>query len=393
MVILGILIIIVASSLFLPNPFKVVRILGWVVVGLGIVIIGIGIGNIMLSLINLFLPQRSKDLVSILFQKRYLEKGPKIVAVGGGSGLSVLLHGLKEFSNNITAIVTVADDGGSSGRIREEFGILPPGDIRNCLVALADAEPLMRDLFQFRFDKGTALEGHSFGNLFIAAMTNLTGDFEVAVKESSKILAIRGRVIPSTLEKVRLVAEFTDGSQVEGEAKIPKKNAPIKNVYLKPTGSQPTKDAVQAIEEADIIVLGPGSLYTSIIPNLLVKGIADAIVVSRVPKVYICNVMTQPGETDGFTAYDHVKALISHANKDIINTCVVNVAKAPRELLGRYEKEKSFPVIADSERIKQLGYRVIEEKIISLADFVRHDPEKLSKIIVGVSERQKNIKR
>jgi len=390
MVFLGIIVIIAASSLFLPNPFRLVRVLGWVVISLGIVIIGIGIGNIMLSLLNLFLPAKAKDIVNILYQKRYLEKGPKIVTVGGGTGLSVLLHGLKEYSNNITAIVTVADDGGSSGRIREEFGILPPGDIRNCLVALADAEPLMRNLFQFRFDKGSALEGHSFGNLFITAMTSLTGDFEKAVKESSKILAIRGRVIPATLEKVKLVAEFEDGSHIEGEAKIPEKKVPIRNVFLRPSDAQPTNDAVQAIMEADIVMLGPGSLYTSVIPNLLVKGIADAIAKVRVPKVYICNVMTQPGETDGYSAYDHIKAIVSHTNKSIINTCIVNVAKAPGELLGKYEKEKAFPVIADSERIKQLGYDVIEENVLSLTDFVRHDPDKLSKIIISIYEKNKN---
>jgi len=389
MVFVGIMIIISASSLSLPSPFRAVKVLGWIVIGLGVVLIGIGIGNIMLTLINLFLPARARDLVNILYQKRYLEKGPKIVTVGGGTGLSVILHGLKEYSNNITAIVTVADDGGSSGRIREHFDILPPGDIRNCLVALADAEPLMRDLFQFRFDKDSALEGHSFGNLFITAMTKLTGDFEVAIRESSKILAIRGRVIPSTLENVKLIAEFQDGSKIEGEANIPKKNAPIKSVALKPAGSQPTKDAIQAIEEADVIVLGPGSLYTSIIPNLLVKGIADAISASRVPKVYICNVMTQSGETDGYTASDHIKALISHSNKGIVNTCVVNVAKAPKELLGRYEKEKSYPVIADSERIRQLGYKVIEEKMISLTDFVRHDASRLSGIIMRLLDKRK----
>lgn len=391
MVFLGIIIIIAASSLFLPNPFQVVRILGWVVIGLGVVIIGIGIGNIMLSLLNLFLPARGRDIVNILYQKRYLEKGPRIVTVGGGTGLSVLLHGLKEYSNNITAIVTVADDGGSSGRIREEFGILPPGDIRNCLVALADAEPLMRNLFQFRFDKGSALEGHSFGNLFITAMTNLTGDFEKAIKESSKILAIRGRVIPATLEKVKLVAEFEDGSHIEGEAKIPDKKVPIRNVFLRPGDSQPTHDAIQAIMEAEIIVMGPGSLYTSVIPNLLVKGIADAITKVRVPKVYICNVMTQSGETDGYTAYDHIKALIAHTNKDVLNTCIVNVAMAPKGLLGKYEKEKSFPVIADTEKIKQLGCAVMEEDVLSLTDFVRHDPDKLSKIIIGIYENKKNV--
>lgn len=383
LVFLGVLFIIGASSLFLPSAFKVVRLLGWAVIGLCIIIIGIGISNIIASLINLFHPADGAKIVDIIYQKRFLGRGPKIVTVGGGTGLSVILHGLKEYSNNITAIVTVADDGGSSGRIREEFDILPPGDIRNCLVALADAEPLMRDLFQFRFDKESALEGHSFGNLFITAMTKLTGDFEKAVKESSKILAIRGRVIPATLNKVKLAAEFEDGSRVLGEAKIPKKNVPISQVYLTPEGSQPTRDALQAIQEAEIIVMGPGSLYTSVIPNLLVKGITEAIVASRVPKIYICNVMTQSGETDGYTAYDHVQALISHTHKDVINTCIVNIAKAPSELLERYEKEKSFPVKADSEKIRQMGYRVIEDEIISHTDFVRHDPDKLARIIVG----------
>lgn len=387
LVFLGVIFIIGASSLFLPSSFKVVRLLGWAVIGLCIVIIGIGIGNIIVSLINLFHPADGAKIVDIIYQKRFLGRGPKIVTVGGGTGLSVILHGLKEYSNNITAIVTVADDGGSSGRIREQFDILPPGDIRNCLVALADAEPLMRDLFQFRFEEESALEGHSFGNLFITAMTKLTGDFEVAVRESSKILAIRGRVIPATLNKVKLAAEFEDGSRVLGEAKIPKKNVPISQVYLTPPGATPTRDALQAIQEAEVIVMGPGSLYTSVIPNLLVKGITEAIVSSRVPKIYICNVMTQSGETDGFTAYDHVKAMIAHTHKDIINTCIVNIAKAPPELLERYEKEKSFPVVADSEKIRGLGYRVIEDKIISHTDFVRHDSDKLSQIIVGTLVR------
>jgi uncharacterized cofD-like protein len=389
MVLAGILIIIGAASLFLPNVFFIVRLLGWLIIALGIVIIGLGIGNIMLSLINLFQPAKGSNLIDILYQKRCLGRGPKIVTVGGGTGLSVLLHGLKEFSDNITAIVTVADDGGSSGRIREEFDILPPGDIRNCLVALADAEPLMRNLFQFRFDKDSTLEGHSFGNLFITAMTKLTGDFEVAIKESSKILAIRGRVIPSTLNKVKLVAEFQDGSKVIGEAKIPYKNVPITSVYLSPSDSLPTRDAIQAIQEAEVIVLGPGSLYTSVIPNLLVKGISEAIIKAGVPKVYICNVMTQSGETDNFSAYDHIKALIDHTHKDIINTCLVNVAGVPGELLGKYEKEKSFPVAADSERIRQLGYRVIEDNVISISDYVRHDPLKLSRLIVGILEKNK----
>ena len=282
---------------------------------LGIIILIMGIKRLMQAFIAAIMPaSRENELVDILYQRKQLSRGPKIVSVGGGTGLATLLTGLKEYTSNITAIVTVADDGGSSGRLRQQFDILPPGDIRNCLVALADASTMMRDLFQFRFEKGSDLAGHNFGNLFITVMTRLTGDFEKAIRETSKVLALRGQVIPSTLNNVVLVAEHKDGSVTEGEDKIPKANKPIDKVFLRPAGSEATPEALRAIREADLIVLGPGSLYTSIIPNLLIKEITGAIAASRAMKVYVCNVMTQPGETDGYTASNHIKALIEHSH-------------------------------------------------------------------------------
>lgn len=350
----------------------------------GIILLIIGLKKMVKSFITVFLPQREKELVDIIFKQRQLSKGPKLVVVGGGTGLSVLLHGLKEMTSNITAIVTVADDGGSSGRLRTEFDVLPPGDIRNCLVALADAEPLMRDLFQFRFDEGEGLKGHNFGNLFITALSKITGDFEKAIKESSKVLAIRGQVVPSTLEKVMLVAKRADGTQTLGESKIPKVLSPIKKVYLNPAGCRPTAEAVQAIKEADVITIGPGSLYTSIIPNLLVEGITDAILTSRAIKIYICNVMTQHGETDGYTVSDHIEAIIRHSHHALIDYCIVNTAKVPEHLLLKYKEEEAYPVEPDLKKIRDLGIAVVEGDIVNLENYVRHDPEKLTKIIMNI---------
>ena len=291
----------------------------------------------------------------MLYHRKQLGRGPKIVAVGGGTGLSVLLSGLKEYTSNITAIVTVADDGGSSGRLRQQFDILPPGDIRNCLVALADAPTLMRDLFQFRFDKSSELAGHSFGNLFITVMTRLTGDFERAIRETSKVLALRGQVIPSTLNNVVLVAQHKNGLVTEGEDKIPKAKVPIERVSLKPAQIEATPDAIKAIEEAEIIVLGPGSLYTSIIPNLLIQGITDAIAASRAMKIYVCNVMTQPGETDGYTLSHHVKVLRQHSHQRIFDSCVVNNGVIPESVLSRYAQQGSYPVVNDRKNVENMG--------------------------------------
>ena len=351
---------------------------------LGVFLGVLGLRNILSSFINVFVPGGDKELVDMIYRKRYLEKGPRIVTVGGGTGLSVLLQGLKEYTSNIAAVVTVADDGGSSGRIRQQFDILPPGDIRNCLVALADAPTLMQELFQFRFDSSSELSGHSFGNLFITVMTKLTGDFEKAVKESSKVLAIRGQVIPSTLNKISLVAKYKDGSTQEGETAIPNKKRQITNIYLNPPDIQGTPDAIKAISEAQAIILGPGSLYTSVIPNLLIKEIREAILASSALKIYISNVMTQPGETDGYTAYEHIKAIIEHSSPRIIDYCVVNSRLISQELLEKYQQDNSFPVLIDIDKIRHAGYRVIEGDLVNSLDYVRHDSGKLAKIVIDL---------
>jgi len=337
------------------------------------------------SIVSLFLPEKEEKFIDIVYQKRQLARGPKVVAIGGGTGLSTLLHGLKEHTDHNSAIVTVADDGGSSGRLRQQFDILPPGDIRNCLVALADTEPLMHKLFQFRFDKDSEFSGHNFGNLFITVMTQLTGDFEQAIKESSKVLAIRGQVIPSTLSKVTLVAKHTDGSQTEGEAKIPHAGRPIDRVYLNPQESAATPEAVKAINDSDIIIFGPGSLYTSIIPNLLIKEITDAIVNSKAIKFYICNIMTQRGETDNFNAFDHLRVLIAHSHPRIIDYCVVNTGEISQEILKKYETGDCSFVEPSVDKIRDLGYRIISDNFVSISnDLVRHNDLKLAQEIIKV---------
>ena len=378
----GVILVAIGSIIWMLERFPGSRPLGISVVTLGALVVIYGVKRMVKSFIAVFLPKREKELVDIVYHHRQLEKGPKIVVIGGGTGLSVLLHGLKEQSSNITAIVTVADDGGSSGRLREQFDILPPGDIRNCLVALADAEPLMRDLFQFRFGNESELRGHSFGNLFITALSKVTGDFEKAIKESSKVLAIRGRVIPSTFDKVQLVAEYQNGQKTKGETKIVEQRFPIRRISLDPVNCQPSKESFEAIDEADIIVLGPGSLYTSVIPNLLVKGMSERIARSKAPKIYISNVMTQAGETDNYTAFDHLNTIVAHTRPDIINYCIINTGIVPPELLKKYEEENAYPVLADSDRVIEKGYKVIEEDIINTEDYVRHDSKKISKIIV-----------
>lgn len=351
---------------------------------LGIIGLITGVRKIVKSVVEVFLPQQKAELVDIIYQKRYLERGSNVVTIGGGTGLAVLLQGLKSYTSNITAIVTVADDGGSSGKLREEFNVLPPGDIRNCLVALADAEPLMRKLFQFRFQDGEHLKGHSFGNLFITAMSKVAGDFEQAVKESSKVLAIRGKVIPSTLSKIKLVAEHKDGKVTEGESKIPEKMNPIKKVFLEPRGCEATEEALEAIRSADAIILGPGSLYTSIIPNLLINGIYQEISRTKALKIYVCNVMTQAGETESYKASDHLKAIIHHTTKDIVNTCIVNTGVIPEKLIEKYKGEDAERVEPDTKTIEEMGCKVIKVNVISTEDYIRHDPQKLSRIIMNL---------
>ena len=382
----GIFLIVIGSARFQLEPLFFIKILYGIVIVSGLTLLVLSVKRILRSFIGLFLPHRDANLIDLMYQQRQLERGPRIVTIGGGSGLSVILSGLKEYTSNITAIVTVADSGGSSGRLREQFDIIPPGDFRNCLVALADAPVLMRDLFQFRFDKNSEFSGHNFGNLFITVMTQLTGDFEKALKESSKVLAIRGQVIPSTLNNVSLVAQHKNGSTTEGEALIPKSHMPIEKVFLKPSDSLATPGAIKAIEEAQIIILGPGSLYTSIIPNLLVKEITEAIAASEAVKIYVCNIMTQYGETDGYTAYDHINAIIKHSHPKVLDYCIVNNAPLPADLVERYKEEKSYPIVVDTRKIRALGYRIIEDEIITTQDYIRHNPVKLAKIILGLIE-------
>lgn len=387
---LGITLVSIGAVRALSNLGLFVKASGLIFLLAGIVLSIVGVRWMVKSIINIFIPQRERELVDIVYRKRYLERGPKIVAIGGGTGLSVLLHGLKDLTSNISAIVTVADDGGSSGRLREQFNnLLPPGDIRNCLVALADAEPLMRDLFQFRFDEGTELAGHSFGNLFIAAMSKVTGDFEKAVKASSKVLAIRGQVLPSTLNRIILLAESQDKTVTRGQARINKIMSPIKKVSLEPSDCTPNPEALKAIEEADALVLGPGSLFTSVIPNLLIPNMADAIYASKAIKIYVCNVMTEFRETYNFTASDHVTAIIGHTRPDIIDFCIVNTALVPDDLLVKYRGERAHPVRVDMDSLSAIGSRVITGELINPANYVRHDSKKVAQVIMDITMESK----
>jgi uncharacterized cofD-like protein len=386
----GILLIVFSTATYVKEksyftlPLAILGVIG------GTLLIIIGIREIMRSVLSLFIPQGSKNLVDRIFEKRQLGKGPNIVAIGGGTGLSTLLQGIKEFTANTTAIVTVADDGGSSGRLREEFDTLPPGDIRNCLVALADAEPLMRDLFQFRFPSNSELKGHNFGNLFITALSQVTGDFEKAIKESSRVLAIKGRVVPSTLTKVKLIAEHENGKVTIGESKIPKVRIKIKRILLEPQNCKPTYEAIDALLKADAIILGPGSLYTSVIPNLLVPGILEAILNSHASKLYICNIMTEAGETDEYKASDHVKALIKHTSPKLIDYCVVNIEEIPIYMLEKYKQEEAYPVEPDIMNIESLGYKTVVGKFLSIGEVVRHDAHKVASSIIEIISEQES---
>jgi len=330
-------------------------------------------------------PNQENPLVDLVYQKRQLEslsRGPRVVALGGGTGLSTLLQGLKFLTNNISAIVTVTDTGGSSGRLRDEMDVLPPGDIRNCLVALADAEPLIRNLFQYRFEEGDGLTGHSFGNLFITALSKVTGDFEKAVRASSKVLAIRGRVIPSSLEKVTLVGEFMDGTIAEGETTITEQGKPLRRIRLKPADCAAPPEAIEALENADLIIMGPGSLYTSILPNLLIRQIRDAILKSEAYKVFVINIMTQPGETEGFSAYDHLRVLVEHTDPRLIDVCVVNASGIPPHMIEKYREKGAELARLDLDLIREKGYEVVEGNLLKVDGQVRHDSMALCRLIL-----------
>lgn len=335
------------------------------------------------SILDVYNSKKRHEILESLYRRRRLNRGPKIVAIGGGTGLSTLLKGIKKITNNITAVVTVGDDGGSSGRLREEMGVLPPGDIRNCIAALADDEALVTKLFQYRFRSGEGLEGHSFGNLFLTALCSITGDMVNAVKESSNVLSIRGRVLPSTLDDMKLFAKMEDGRIVKGESNIPEAKGKIKRIYTDPIDCKALDDVIVSIEEAELIILGPGSLYTSVIPNLLIKDIAKAISRSKAKKIYICNIMTQPGETDDFSVSDHIKTILEHAKEpNIIDAVLVN-DNLPSELVDEYKKADSHPVVLDLENIKKLGVKVVTRKLTedNTLNLVRHSPSRLSRAI------------
>ena len=318
-----------------------------------------------------------------------------MLAIGGGTGLATLLRGLRFHATaklpsarvpvDITAVVTVTDDGGSSGRLRRDFDVLPPGDIRNCMVALSEDEALMARLFQYRFSAGRGLKGHSFGNLFLAALSNVTGDFSEAVRVSSEVLAIVGRIYPSTAANVSLEATLRDGTKVSGETRISKSRARIDRVALRPRAPAPLDDTLRAIADADLITLGPGSLFTSVIPNLLVKGIPEAIRRSRAIKAYIVNLMWQPGETVGFSASDHVEAIRRHSLPDLLDAVVVNTGRIGAELQRKYARQTARPVEVDLDRLQAMGLRIVAADLLEQTKKVRHDPDALARIALDLA--------
>jgi uncharacterized cofD-like protein len=317
----------------------------------------------------------------------------RIVAIGGGTGLSALLQGLKQYARpargpvvDITAVVTVTDDGGSSGRLRREFDVLPPGDIRSCMVALSEDEDLLSRLFQHRFQTGLGLKGHSFGNLFLTALTQIMGDFPDAVKASSEVLKIKGRIYPATAANVALEAILEDGSHVTGETKISKSRRPIRSIRLRPRKVKPMADTLTAIARADLITLGPGSLFTSVIPNLLVEGISAAIRRSPAVKAYFVNLMWQPGETVNFSASDHIRAIHKHAGGKILDCALVNVAPIQMAVRKRYERQQALPVENDVDQIVKMGVRVVTGKLLQESKNVRHDPDVAAAMMVRLAQ-------
>ena len=316
------------------------------------------------------------------------ENGPKIVAIGGGTGLSTMLRGLKKYTKNLTAVVTVADDGGGSGVLRREIGMPPPGDIRHCMESLANVEPIMEQLLTYRFREGS-LSGQSFGNLLLAALNGITGSFEEAVTRMSQVLAITGQVLPVTGADVQLEAVFENGSRVVGESSIfafkKEQDCRIHHVALIPEHPKALPSALEAIRQADLIVLGPGSLYTSIIPNLLVDGVVEEICRARALKLYVCNIMTQDGETEGYTAADHVCALLEHGAPGLVDVCLANSEEVRQGLVERYQREDAAPLLVDRERFEQMGLELVERPIAShTSNYARHSQTRLAQAIMEI---------
>ncbi|HVZ80808.1 MAG TPA: gluconeogenesis factor YvcK family protein [bacterium] len=364
------------------SHLKHLKFVDYFAIALGVWGIWMAVGRLQFSMVTMYAPAREKEFLSQALQKSRLKRGPRIVAIGGGTGLPNVLSSLKNYTTNLTAVVTVADDGGSSGRLRRDFGTPPPGDIRNCIVALSDQETLLKELFQYRFRGHGDLKGHSFGNLFITVMKEITGDFGRAVEESSRVLATRGTVMPVTFDPMTLQAKLTNGRVVTGESQVPLAKAPIERMMLKEKKVRPNPEVLKAILEADAIVLGPGSLYTSVIPNLLIPEVAETIALSRAVKVYVCNVMTQPGETDRMTVADHVKALFRHTGPGFVHYVIANKERVPANLLARYESYGQEPVTVDEEALHALGVQLRRANLLDQNDYVRHNPEKLGRAII-----------
>ena len=345
-------------------------------------IIGIAVWKLNTSLLYAFIrPGRGPSVVQSIYNKRVLDRGPRIAALGGGTGLSILLRGLKAHTSNLTAIVTVADDGGSTGRLRDEFGVLAPGDIRQCVAALAEAEPLMSRLFQYRFDSGNGLQGHSFGNLFLVAMARVTGNFEEAVHETSRVLNVRGTILPSTLQDITLSARTHDGVLVKGEHNISENGTGVRDLYLNPPDAEAHPDAIRAIMDSELVVIGPGSLYTSVLPNLLVPDIQRALRTTEARIVFVTNVATEEGETDDFSADDHVQAIEAYIGEGVIDAVIANSNVGE----GLPEGVNSMPVVLeDGENSIYENMKLCEADVIALENRYCHDPSKLAAAIVDL---------
>jgi uncharacterized cofD-like protein len=362
----------------MPIILYIAAVLGWVA--------------IIIAIYLLYKVKKERENIEDISIMTKEQKGPKVVVIGGGTGQSIFLRGLKLFTQNITAIVTVADDGGGSGVLREDLGMLPPGDIRNCLLALANIEPTMQEIMQYRFTEGN-LKGQSFGNLFLAAMNGIYGNFETAVYKMSEIFAITGRVLPVTLQNVDLIARLNNGNVIKGESAIPvqskKQHSPIDKVYLDPKDVTPLDEVINVIHDADIIVIGPGSLYTSIMPNLLVKGVVEAIKSTNAPKVYISNIMTQPGETDNYNVYNHIEAINKHVGENIIDIIISNNEILSEDILKNYRQDGARQVLLDAgqmEKLYDMGIMTIETSLVEVKkNYVRHDAQQISKIVIDLA--------
>ncbi len=374
----------IAIVYWLTGAWLEPQVRAFIVAAVGLVLTAIGMWGLMRSVVSPFVA-RGDSVLEVLYTKRYLARGPRIVALGGGTGLSTLLRGLKGYSANITAVVAVADDGGSSGQLRQQLGIIPPGDIRNCIAALADAEPLMTQLMQYRFPAGSGLDNHAFGNLFIAAMTAVTGDFEEAVRESNRVLAVRGQVLPATSVPLNLSARLASGRLLNGQSWIATADEPIERVFIEPDDVRANGEALERILEAEMIVIGPGSLFSSILPNLLIPDVQDALRAAPGLKVYVCNVATQPGETEDLTASGHLRAVFDHVGDDLIDYVIVNRstdARRPEGWLAR-------PVQVDVRHLEELPVVIVEEDVVDPGNAHRHDPAKLAAALMRLQQEDR----